>query len=176
MIITIGYGNRKVDELIALLERYLCGILVDVRSSPFSRYRPEFNRGNLESSVEKAGIRYLFMGDRLGGRPVNRELYNPDGTVDYERLAQAPFFRDGIRELLALSESLRVSARAAEQSEPDELAPVIALLCSELVPEHCHRYRLIGAALQREGVDVRHIDADGQLLSQDDVARRGNGE
>lgn len=175
MILTIGYGNRQVDELTALLERYRCSVLVDVRSMPFSRYRPDYNRESLRVTLEKAGMRYVFMGDRLGGRPAAKEYYHSDGKANHDLLAEASFFRDGIRDLLMLSGSGGAESRKTEEPDPSGSAPVVVLLCSELVPEHCHRFRLIGTALQREGIDVRHIDADGRLLTQDEVTKRVTG-
>lgn len=125
--------------------------------------------------LEKAGVRYVFMGDSLGGRPASKDFYDTDGKVNYDRLAASSLFRDGIRNLLVLSESFQGGTRAVEKSAPSGPAPVVALLCSELVPEHCHRYRLIGAVLIKEGIEVRHIDADGRLLSQNDITRRVTG-
>src|SRR3712207_8128504 len=43
-------------------------VLVDVRSFPFSRHAPQFDRETLNASVRDAGARYLFMGRELGGR------------------------------------------------------------------------------------------------------------
>ncbi len=68
-IYTIGYGARPLPEFIAALQAYHIAYLLDVRSKPYSRYRPEFGKSELESALKEAGIRYVFMGDTLGGQP-----------------------------------------------------------------------------------------------------------
>src|SRR5690349_1084972 len=84
---TLGYGSRSLDDFLALLHRFDIGCLVDVRTSPYSRHRPEFSKQPLDASLRDAGIRYVFQGDSLGGRPDDPDCY-VDGKVDYDRLAE----------------------------------------------------------------------------------------
>jgi len=153
-IYTIGYGKRELDEFMALLEEYGIDCLVDVRSAPYSRFKPEFSKDALDEAVSKRDIRYVFMGDLLGGRPEDPDCY-VDGKIDYERVKSTERFRQGIGRLhAALENSL-----------------VVCLMCSEGRPEKCHRSKLIGQALESEGLRVQHIDADGRIRSQQDVLR-----
>ena len=148
-IYTIGYGKREVDEFIAVLESHSVNFLVDVRSAPFSKFKPAFSRDALDTALRTRGIRYVFMGDLLGGRPAERDCYI-DGKVDYERLKATDSFRRGIARLRsAWEQSLRV-----------------CLMCSEGRPEDCHRSKLIGEVLEAEALGIRHIDADGNLKTQ----------
>ena len=120
-IITIGYGNRSLQELIDLLRRESIQYLVDVRTSPRSRFKPEFSAEPLDVSLRAAGIRYVIMGDTLGGRPPDPECYQ-DGHVVYSIVREKPFFKAGIERLLtALKQDLKV-----------------CLLCSEGRPADCH--------------------------------------
>jgi hypothetical protein len=69
-LFTIGYGTRSVDQLIAILKSNGIELLLDVRSSPYSKFKPEFSKEILRLRLERAQIRYLFVGDTLGGRSL----------------------------------------------------------------------------------------------------------
>jgi uncharacterized protein (DUF488 family) len=51
----------------------------------------------------------------------------------------------------------------------------VALMCSEGKPEQCHRSKLIGKSLEKEGVAVAHVDENGEELAQDAVMLRLHG-
>jgi uncharacterized protein (DUF488 family) len=142
-----------------LLLRNACiDCLVDVRSSPYSRYKPEFNRESLDALLSQAGIRYVFMGDSLGGRPDAPECY-VDGKVDYDRLRKRESYQRGIEKLAAARDKgMRV-----------------ALFCSEGRPEECHRSKLIGTTLVDREIPVLHIDETGVEQSQDQIILRLTG-
>lgn len=152
-ILTIGYGSRTAEEFVALLAAARVEHLVDVRSAPYSRFRPEFSREPLSSLLEAHGIRYLFMGDALGGRPDDAGCYHPDGRVDYTACRLRPVFVEGIERL----ESGHEAGRR------------IALMCSEGRPQECHRTKLVAEALVRLGVPVAHIDEQGARRSHAEV-------
>jgi uncharacterized protein (DUF488 family) len=152
---TIGYGARTVDELIALLRARRIEYLVDVRTSPFSKFKPEFNKELLKHFIEQQGLRYLFMGDTLGGQPKDPACHT-DGKVDYDKVRVQPFFQAGLERL----------KKAYSQGR------WLALMCSEGRPEQCHRSKLIGEALTTAGIPVCHIDEDGQVLTQQQVIDR----
>jgi uncharacterized protein (DUF488 family) len=78
-LFTVGYGNRQLDDVLALLRRYAVRHLIDVRSAPYSRFNPAFSRGLLAGAVEKVSIRYVFMGDTMGGRPDDASCYDDAG-------------------------------------------------------------------------------------------------
>jgi uncharacterized protein (DUF488 family) len=154
-IYTIGYGSRTMDEFVAVLQANEVAFLIDIRSMPYSRFKPEFSKDALEIALRAHGIRYLYMGDSLGGQPADRDCY-VDDKVDYTRLAAKPFYRAGIsRVRQAFEKQLHVT-----------------LMCSEGQPETCHRSKLIGQTLVDEGIAVRHIDENGELLTQEDVLLR----
>ena len=85
-IFTIGYGAREIDVFIAVLQQQRIEYLLDVRSRPYSRYKPDSSRDLLDGHLRRAGIRYLFLGDALGGRPADPTCYDADGKVDYTSL------------------------------------------------------------------------------------------
>jgi uncharacterized protein (DUF488 family) len=152
---TIGYGARKLEEFIEALRANRIDYLIDVRTAPYSKFKPEFSKELLQYNLERARIRYVFMGDTLGGRP-NDPACQTDGKVDYAKVRAQPLFQAGIERL----------KRAFEQQQR------VALMCSEGRPEQCHRSKLIGETLAAAGIPVCHIDEDGQLLTQTQVIDR----
>ena len=157
-LLTVGYGKRSGAEFLALLREHGVEFLLDVRSAPCSKFKPEFNKEPLAAALRAAGIRYVFMGDALGGRPGAPECLT-DGEVDYAKVRQQPFFQAGLARL----------RKAYEQGRR------VALMCGEERPEQCHRSRLIGAALDALGLPVRHVDENGRLLTQTQVMDRLTG-
>jgi len=154
-IFTIGYGARDMAAFIHALQAHGVVYLIDVRSKPYSRYKPDFSKEALERHLQQNGIRYVFMGDTLGGQPDDPDCYT-DGKVDYEKCRQKPFFGEGIGRL----------RRAWEQRLP------VAIMCSEGKPENCHRSKLIAPALLAQGIEVAHIDENDRLITQEDVMLR----
>lgn len=154
-LFTIGYGARTLDEFLAALKTNGIEYLIDVRTAPYSKFKPEFSKDLLQYHVERTGLYYLFMGDTLGGQPKDPACHT-DGKVDYDKVRAQPSFQSGIERLRKAFEQQR---RAA-------------LLCSEGRPEQCHRSKLIGEALAAAGIPVCHIDEDGGLLTQAEVIIR----
>jgi uncharacterized protein (DUF488 family) len=154
-VYTIGYGARSIEDFIRVLQANGITYLIDVRSRPYSRYKPEFSKEALDSRLQSHEIRYVFMGDTLGGQPDDPDCYT-DGKVDYEKCRSKPFFLEGIGRL----------RRAWEQKLP------VAIMCSEGKPENCHRSKLLAPVLVEQGIAVIHIDETDQLISQEDVMLR----
>lgn len=157
---SIGYGNRTWEGMLKILERYACQFLIDVRSSPYSKFSPSYNRESLDTLCTSAGIRYVFMGNSLGGKPAgDDQLFDADGKVDYTKLAETERFQTGLKRLRTAHEKGLVSF----------------LMCSELKPEMCHRCKLVGRALAEAGIDVVHIDERGNEVSQEQAITRLTG-
>jgi uncharacterized protein (DUF488 family) len=157
-IVTIGYGARSLDEFLDVLGQHGVSYLIDVRRWARSRYKPEFSRPTLEPALADRGITYVHMGETLGGIPDDAGSY-VEGKVDYEHVAESESFRSGLARLRTIH----------EKGLP------AALMCSEGKPELCHRSKLIGEALAKEGIVISHIDPDGTLVSQPDVMLRITG-
>jgi uncharacterized protein (DUF488 family) len=145
---TIGHSNHQADTFVALLRRHGIEFLVDVRSSPYSRYVSQANRESLIRTLEAAGVAYRWMGDRLGGKP--------DGHVaDYDELRASPSFRQAIADLSALAAGRRT-----------------VIMCSEGDHRQCHRHKLITPALLDCDVHVLHIQPDGSIVDEDNQPRQ----
>jgi uncharacterized protein (DUF488 family) len=145
-----------MDAFVAVLKQHRVQGIIDVRSSPYSKFRPEFSQAPLQMALQTRGMEYLFLGDLLGGQPKDLNCY-VEGKVDYQRVREQGFFRAGLQRL-------------------KELPPGrFALMCSEGRPEDCHRSKLIGEALAAEGIPVTHIDEKGELVVHNEVIRRLTG-
>lgn len=158
-LFTIGYGSRSLDDFIGLLNQHCIEYLIDVRSHPHSRYKREFNREILAKAIEDAELRYVFMGDALGGRPADQTCYPAglaEGRPDYELVRTRPWFLAGIERLeTGLQQGCRM-----------------AIMCAEQKPEVCHRTRLVSQHLHQRGVNIMHIDESGQLQPHDIIMQR----
>jgi uncharacterized protein (DUF488 family) len=153
LVFSIGHSNRSLDHFLELLGRHRIDVIVDVRSSPWSRYVPQFNRQVLQKQLPAAGIRYLFLGRELGGKPPSAEFYDQSGRILYARIAETAEFAGAIDRV----------ERGAERYR-------IALLCSEENPAVCHRHLLIAPALSERGIEYLHIRGDGSLLPDEQLS------
>jgi uncharacterized protein (DUF488 family) len=150
-----------MESFLAMLAKHGIQTLVDVRSSPYSRHAPQFSKRDLAEALNQAGIRYVYEGQSLGGRPADPKCYRKGvlppqdaeylDEVDYAAVMKSPWFLEGVERLLTL---------AAE-------APT-AILCSEANPAECHRHHLIATYIVRKhpSVDVIHIVEKGAFSAR----------
>ena len=108
-LFTLGHSNNEPEELLELLRGVGVTALADVRSTPFSRRVPHFNREHLEAFLQHHGITYIFLGEYLGGRPTLMELYHSEGWVDYERTRKSLRFWFGVEWLRCRLEHLTIA-------------------------------------------------------------------
>jgi uncharacterized protein (DUF488 family) len=141
-VFTIGHSTLSLEGFLARLRRHEIMALADVRSAPTSRFNPQFNRDALQRDLPAHGVRYVFLGRELGGRPEDPACFEK-GRVQYARLARTELFRSGLDRVVRGADEYRV-----------------ALMCAEKEPLECHRALLVARALAERGVEVRHILAD----------------
>lgn len=154
-LFSVGHSNHDVPAFLRLLRLNGVTALADVRSAPYSQRYPQFNREELERALRDEDIRYVFLGDQLGGRPRPRDLYDDEGRVDYEKVRATDFFRRGLDRLT---------------SGLDERA--VAMMCGEADPLDCHRGLMIAPALVERGLAPGHIRKDGSVESTAEMERR----
>jgi uncharacterized protein (DUF488 family) len=153
-VLTIGHSIHSTSAFIALLRQHGVTALADVRSAPFSRFNPQFNKEKLMLSLRAHDIKYVFLGRELGARPDDPSCYE-NGRVRYSRLARTASFHRGLGRVM----------RGAYDHR-------IALMCAEKEPLECHRTILVARALVEHGVNVAHILADGKLEPHGDSMMR----
>lgn len=150
---TVGHSNHELEDFARLVLRERIEVLVDVRSFPYSRYAPHFNRDELEAAMAQRGVRYMFMGEELGGRPTREEHYDAEGHALYGPMSEEEPFKTAVERLIDGAHRHR-----------------IALVCSEGNPHDCHRRLLVGKVLSDRGVELRHILPNGTIRAELSVA------
>lgn len=148
-VFTIGHSNHSIDDFLRLLADHEIEVLIDTRSSPYSKYSSHFNHENLKLAVTDAGRKYYFLGRELGGKPKDPSFYDANGHVLYGKIAETAPFEEAIQKVLKGIASYKV-----------------ALMCGEEDPSNCHRRLLIARVLLDRGVEVLHIRGDSSVQTE----------
>lgn len=154
-VFTIGHSNLDLEVFLGMLRDHRVELLIDVRSRPQSGRFPQFGQPGFQVAVEADGVAYLFLGEELGGRPDDPDVYTRDGVVDYRRRRKSYAFRSGIERVLAEAQSRSV-----------------ALLCAEEDPLECHRFLMICPELVAAGMSPIHIRKGSKGEPQEDAENR----
>ncbi len=155
MLFTIGHSTHVFPRFVELLRQHGVTAIADVRSAPYSRYNPQYNRESLKAALEAAGIAYSHLGEQLGAHRKEPESFTADGLLDFGLTAGTASFREGIQ---------RVQAGMQKYA--------IAMMCAEQDPLTCHRNLLISRYLREEVTDLSHIRGDGRIETQDALESR----
>lgn len=142
---TIGYSCFTIDSFISALKNHDISAVVDVRSTPFSRFKPDFNRDNIKLSLNNEDITYVFLGEQCGARTDAPDCYL-NGKVSYAKLAENAEFKNGLGRIMNGMNKYKV-----------------ALMCAEKDPISCHRAILISKNIQSKDVLIKHILENGDI-------------
>jgi uncharacterized protein (DUF488 family) len=153
MIFTIGHSNHSIDYFSELLKLYKIDTLVEVRSSPRSRFFPHFNQNNLKNTLQINGISYIDMGKTLGGRPGDKSVLNIDNEIELDKIESKDWYQSSIERLIEIS-----------------INKNIVIMCSEENPEKCHRGYIITQSLLKRNIEVIHIRGDKTQQKAKDIA------
>jgi uncharacterized protein (DUF488 family) len=153
-ILTVGHSTLSMEEFLEVLSRNGINVVADVRSAPFSRFNPQFNRESLARGLQGHGIKYVFLGRELGARSEDPSCYK-DGRVVFDRLSRTDLFQSGIDRILHGAMEHR-----------------IVLMCAEKEPLDCHRTLMVARVLAERGIVVEHILADGLRESHEATMER----
>lgn len=154
VVFTVGHSTHPQEHLIGLLVQHGITAVCDIRSKPYSRMNPQFNREEIKRQLRIAGLSYVFLGHELGARSADPSAYE-QGKVHYEKLALTDLFQQGLARVREGLKSYR-----------------IALMCAEKDPLECHRSVLVARHLAGLGTRVEHIHADGRLESHREAMER----
>jgi uncharacterized protein (DUF488 family) len=153
-IYTVGHSNHTPDTFLGLLRLHHITAIADVRSAPYSRFAPQFNKDALAGLLAKERIAYVFLGNYLGARP-NDPLCYRNGAMDFARLSQTDYFQEGLERVLKGATRFK-----------------LALMCTEKDPIQCHRTILVCRHLRAKDTVIKHILEDGELEDNRDSERR----
>jgi hypothetical protein len=152
VLFSIGHSNQSISAFLALLHQHRVQVLINGRSSPYSRYVPHFNGKLLNAAVQQTGITSVFLGKKLGGRPDGGEFYDADDHVLYNLVAPTSLFQED-------SERIKIIGSRYKT----------VMLCSEENPAVCHRHLLIGRLLSQQECKLTPIRGDGQLQTAEEL-------
>lgn len=153
-IYTIGYSPHTLDSFLTVLKNHKISAVADVRSSPYSQFKPEFNREIIKDFLKRNSITYVFLGEYCGARVDDQSCY-VNGKVDYNLVAKNIKFKDGLKRIQKGMEDFR-----------------IALMCAEKDPIMCHRTILVCRNLHSTGVNIKHILSNGKIEEHKDSEHR----
>jgi uncharacterized protein (DUF488 family) len=153
---TIGHSVHPIDYFLKLLTANDINCVVDVRSIPYSKFAPQYNKFELQRVLKSNGIFYIFMGEEFGARRTDRTLYTPDGYVDFEKVKQSYLFKKGMGRIInGLTKGFN-----------------IAFMCKEKEPLYCHRNILVARAFFEQNYKILNILEDGRIESQEELNER----
>lgn len=180
-LFTIGHSQHNINYFIGLLKEYSIDYLLDVRSTPYSKYAEQYNKDNISKELDLANIRYNFMGKYFGARPQNLDLYNNEGYLDFEKVKKSPNFNKGIENVIVNTVVILLDSYKKQQMSWDDYVvqynlliekhnvekiflkkytefDKILLLCSEVTAENCHR-RLLAERFKKyiTNTDIIHL-------------------
>ena len=153
-IATIGHSTLTTEAFLKLLHANGVTAICDVRSSPYSRMNPQYNREPLRDALQKHEIAYFFLGKELGARPDDPSCYK-DHRVQYALLEKTALFREGLEKVYEIRKQYHA-----------------ALMCAEKDPLSCHRTILVSRALIKTGVRIEHLLADGTTETHEQAMTR----
>lgn len=148
---TIGHSTLPEGRFIELLKHFRIEYLLDVRSTPYSRYVPQYNKDKIENVLCGAGIQYAHMGKRFGARQENKAFYNAEGYLDFECFRESAQFKAGLNNVKKGLEKYN-----------------IALMCTEKNPIDCHRAIMVARGFELDGTQVMHILHDSTAITQEE--------
>lgn len=155
-LFTIGHTNHSQEYFLQLLHKHDIEHVLDVRSTPFSRFTPQFNKEAISEYLKNNGIAYNHMGRYFGARQEDRNLYTSEGYLDFEKMRETDLFKSGLENVIK-------GLNAGKN---------IALMCTEKDPFDCHRTIMVARGFELAGIDVNHIFDDGHLETQNDINSR----
>ena len=154
-IYTIGYTGFSLTDFLHTLKENKIQVVIDVRSSPFSERYPEYNRPNLDRTLQNNGIYYRNYAEEFGARQEN-PIYFTNGYLDFNKFSKSDSFQNGVKKI----------RNSLEKNY------IITFLCAEKDPIQCHRAILVSKAFSDLGYHVVHILPNGKRETQQDIEDR----
>ncbi|GAB1475498.1 DUF488 domain-containing protein [Bacillota bacterium] len=155
-VYTVGHSTISVEEFLSVVREYGINCIVDVRSTPYSKFAPQFNMEKLQYFLKQSSIQYIFMGREFGARREEEDLYDIKGELNFEKAAESKAFADGIDRI----------------EKGIQKGYIIAFMCTEKDPMDCHRSIMVGRKFSELGYNVINILHDGTSVSQKELEKR----
>jgi len=153
---TVGHSNHQIETFLDILNDHKINCIIDVRTSPYSRHNPQFNRETLKTDLDLNEIEYTYMGDSLGARYEDKNLLLDNGKVNFNKVKDLPLFISGIETLI----------------HKIKTGQNISLMCAEKDPFNCHRFVLISRSLVKKDIEIEHILSEKSTVSQRELEEK----
>lgn len=148
-LFTIGYANKPLELFIKMLKDKKIDCIIDVRSSPFSKQYPEYNKFNIVKILKENNIKYGNFDCEFGARRSENEAYSTidawDGEiyqfVDFEKVYKLKNFIDGVNRI----------------HNALEMGLNICFMCSEKEAFMCHRAIMVGQYFYQQNINITHL-------------------
>ena len=154
ILYTYGHSAHQFSYFLSLLTNNAISAVCDVRSTPYSRRHPQYNKETLSRALKNEDIAYVFLGKELGAKHPDPDCII-DGKVQFELIANKPVFASGLQRVIEGTKQYNV-----------------ALLCAEEDPLTCHRTILVCRHLRHQFGTILHIRGDGSLEKNDVFEQR----
>ena len=154
ILYTYGHSVHHFGYFLSLLSKNTISAVCDVRSTPYSRRHPQYNKEILSKSLKDEGIAYIFLGKELGAKHPDPECI-VNGKVQFELIASRPEFTIGLQRIVEGMINYNV-----------------ALLCAEEDPLTCHRTILVCRHLRNQLDSILHIRGDGSIETNETFEQR----
>ena len=140
-IYTLGHSNLSLENFLKLLNFWNINCVIDVRSTPYSIYTPQFNKEALANALKEKGIIYLHFKEEFGARPTDKSMYEK-GQVVFEKMTGRAIFKKGVERLeKGISQGYRIT-----------------LMCACGDPLSCHCFFMICKYLmEQRNFSISHI-------------------
>jgi uncharacterized protein (DUF488 family) len=153
---TVGHSNHTFKYFLNLLLINNIHCIVDVRSTPYSQFVPQFDTDKIKQELHANGIHYIYLGKELGARREDKRLYT-NGYLDFAKIRTCDkCFQSGIKRVI----------------EGVNKGFSISIMCTEKDPIDCHRSILISKAFIDIGYNISHIKENGKIETHKDLEQR----
>lgn len=154
-IYTIGYSAFQLPELLEALAGLQIKAVIDVRSSPYSKLRPDCNKDALQGALASHELYYVFLGSECGAR-LSDPAFHTQGKIDFDKAAQRELFQQGMQRILQGASRFN-----------------IVLLCAEKDPLECHRSIFVCRNIRKaSSIPIQHIHHDLELEPHEALEQR----
>ena len=132
---TIGYATKEIESFISCLKKNGVTCLIDVRTSPFSKTFPAYDKPRIKETLNKEGILYAHFGNEFGARRAENEAYDHTYSINGDSLEQVSF--DKVYGLPEFQNGVARVYKALEKGYK------VCFMCSEKYPVDCHRFWMV---------------------------------
>ncbi|MBC2579542.1 DUF488 family protein [Clostridium sp. DJ247] len=155
-IYTVGHSSHDNIYFLELLKKYNINCIIDIRSVPFSKYVPHFNKNVIKKFLNINGIYCIYMAEEFGAIRTNIDLFHPNGYLDFNKVKELKSFSEGLERL---KDGIKKGYK-------------ICIMCTEKDPIDCHRSIMIAPELIKNNYSVIHIMPDGSTQTQQQLEDR----